>query len=728
MAKQSSLLPLNVAFLWHQHQPYYKNAAGYYQMPWVRFHGTKDYLDLLLILREFPQLKQTVNLVPSLLWQLQDYVEHQAKDNIWLLTEIPADRLGEREKRAILDNFFLANAETMIHPYPRYHELYLKRERITRQAAEEQIQEQFTTQDFLDLQVWYNLTWIGPITRQRPPIQELFQKGRHFTEADKQTLMQEIRRILAEIIPLHRELWEAGQIELTTSPFYHPILPLLIDSTVAKESTPEIVLPVPPFKHPEDAQAQIRKGLEYFESLFGRRPAGMWPSEGSVSEAAALMIARHHLRWIATDEAILIHSLPESGGANRIYRPYRFQRGSRSIVIFFRDHQLSDAIGFVYSGWEAEKAVEDFISRLCAIRKRIVEEAGEEALRHHLVSVILDGENCWEFYPENGLFFLRALYRRLSVEPRIRTVTFSEFLDTDPEIPTLPRLFPGSWINHNFNIWIGAEEDNRAWQLLQQAHEFLERMQKEGVLTPEQLEQAWEHLYIAEGSDWCWWYGDEHTSAQDLEFDELFRQHLMQVYEIAGQEIPVALYQTIKHAHFDRFATIHPKNLIHPVIDGRVSHFYEWVGAAEYDASHSPQTAMHQVSRIMDKFYVGFDRERLYLRADFLQPPEKLYEYVIAGKTPRQMTIVVSPLRGVMEKFVPREEAMHKTLLEPSFKLGKILEIALPFRDLELAPGDMFGFQFQIKQGGQLVETFPHTKIIEIEVPDRYYELREWWV
>ncbi len=719
---------LNVAFLWHQHQPYYKNNRGYYHMPWVRFHGTKDYLDMLLILKEFPEIKQNINLVPSLLLQLEDYAHHDARDNIWILTEKSADQLTAEDKIAILENFFLANVPHMIKPYPRYYELYMKNKYDARYLFEAERADSFSARDYRDLQVWYNLTWIGQVSRQRPAIQALFKKGHDFSEEDKTVLLSETRNILKDIIPMHKTMWESGQIELSTTPFYHPILPLLIDSNIARESTPDITLPSQPFTHPEDAEEQIRRGLEYFETLFGRKPEGMWPSEGSVSEAAARMIANHHIRWIATDEAILARSMGKKIPTHRIYQPHCFSGTGRNIHIFFRDHYLSDTIGFVYSNWQEDRAVEDFLSRLHNLRKRIVDEVGEEKLHQYVASVILDGENCWEHYPDDGRPFLRKLYQGISEDPLLNSCTFGEFLDQSSQNPKLYHLFPGSWINANFNIWIGAEEDNRAWDLLKQTRDFLVAKEQEGVLPPDKLSQAWEHIYIAEGSDWCWWYGDEHSSKHDLEFDQLFREHLMSVYEIAGGEIPAELYQTIKKTHFDRFSSIRPLNFIHPVIDGKVSHYYEWVGAALYEGRKMEQAAMHQVSRIIDKFYVGFDLEHLYLRIDFAQPPELLYEYVISAKTPRQITVVFSPLQGIIEKYETHGESIEKTVLEPRFKIDSILEAALAFKDLDLEPGVLFGFQLHIKMNGQQVETFPHTKIIEVEVPDETYEYREWSV
>jgi alpha-amylase/alpha-mannosidase (GH57 family) len=717
---------IKTAFLWHQHQPYYKNLKGYFQMPWVRLHGIKDYLDMILVLKEFPEIKQMVNLVPSLLYQLKDYVDYGVKDNIWLLTNKPTGDLSIREKQAVLENFFMAHYEHMIKPYPRYNELYKKYyQEVNHLALFEQVR-QFSDQELTDLQVWFNLTWVGILSRERPKIKALFEKGRNFNEVDKEVLLQEHLNIIRDIFSTYKEMWESGQIELSTTPYYHPILPLLVDSSIGKVSDSHIQLPEREFRHPEDAEKQLNKGLEYFERIFGRKPAGIWPSEGSVSEAVAEIISKFQIRWIATDEEILSKSMGEKYKSTSLYQPYQYKNGNKFLNIFFRDHELSDAIGFVYGGWDEDKAVNDFITRLLAIRSRIVSSAAESDLPKYIISIILDGENCWEFYKNDGKDFLRKLYGSIVAEPLIETVNYSEFLDKNSDIPQLQKIHPGSWINSNFNIWIGSSEDNRAWDLLKETRDYLFEKQKEGSYPQELVDEAWEQVYIAEGSDWCWWYGDEHSSAQDLEFDLLFRQHLIKVYEIFGDEVPIDLYQNIKKRHYSRFKSIAPLYLIAPIIDGKSSHYFEWNGAAIYDGSKLPQSAMHQVSRLIDKVFVGFNLENLYLRIDFLSSPNPMYEYVISIKIPNPMTLVLSPLKGVIEKFQSENGKFRKTTLNPALKLDTILEAAVSFADLEIVSREKLGFQIQIKEKNQTIERFPSMNIIEIEVPDENYNLRDW--
>jgi alpha-amylase/alpha-mannosidase (GH57 family) len=719
---------LGLAILWHQHQPYYKSSSGVYQMPWVRFHSTKDYLDLLLVLQEFPKIKQNFNLVPSLLAQIQDYAENGATDLVWDLTEKPADKLNPEEKKKILKNFFIININNMVKPYPRYYELYLKLKNFIKDESIDQHYQAFSNEDYRDLQIWYNLSWVGVESRRKPELARLYKKDRMFTEADKKTLLKEIRLLMGKIIPTFKKMWENEQLELSTSPFYHPILPLLCNTGVGRESAPSIPLPQQPFVYPEDAEIQIEKGLAYFDKLFGRKPLGMWPSEGSVSMETLEIIARQGLQWAATDEGILANSLREEFSQTRIYQPYLLHTGKNDIHLFFRDHYLSDAIGFVYSNWPYEQAVSDLLGRLHAIRKLLIDQQGEDSLSRFVVPIILDGENCWEYYADDGKPFLRHLYQTITNDELVESLTFSQVLRRNKKPEKLTTIHPGSWINSNFNIWIGSEEDNRSWDILLQTRQFLVNQQNEGIHAEEVIQQAWEKIYIAEGSDWNWWYGEEHSSANDMEFDSLYREHLMEIYQLLNHEIPPILYQTIKRRHYDHFQSYKPKNFITPVLDGRSSHFYEWVGAAVYDIAKTPQSSMHQVTRILDKLYVGFNAKTLFVRLDFLSKPDPLVEFVLAVKRPRPVTIVLSPLRGVIEKFELEDEIHKRDSLRPAFKIDRLLELGISFKDLKLKPADILGFQLLVKLNGKPLEEFPRMNLIELEVPSQEFDLIEWSV
>ncbi|MCD4728783.1 MAG: hypothetical protein K8R46_14050, partial [Pirellulales bacterium] len=497
-----------LAFLWHQHQPYYPDdVAGENPMPWVRLHGTKDYWGMAMLLKEVPELYATINLVPSLLQQLSAYTDRGQEDTHLRVSRLPADGLSVEDSHYLLDNFFMVHPDQMIRPFPRYYELYKKRG-LSIDSAEKS-RKRFSKRDIIDLQCWSNLVWIHPLAfEQDTALAEFREKGRGWTEKEKQWLLDRQMELLREVVPLHRELMERGQVELTTTPFYHPILPLLYDKRLARRAMPNAALPTHLEGYAEDAREQVRRAVEYHEKLFGQKPRGMWPSEGSVCQGIIPMIAEAGIQWIGTDEEIL--SCSTDGWVSRdgeghlrnpemLYRPWRVEEQGRSLQIVFRDHAMSDQIGFHYQRYAPEQAVDDFIGKLEAIGSATGGNAGH---RPTLVSMILDGENCWEYYPNAGVDFLRGVYRRVVRHPKIKPMRIGDYLDQYPATDKLGHLFPGSWVQHNFGIWIGHSECNRAWDALHKTRRHLAAATARKSQPAEQLAKAWEELYIAEGSDW----------------------------------------------------------------------------------------------------------------------------------------------------------------------------------------------------------------------------------
>lgn len=538
---------MRIGFLWHQHQPHYKIGDSFL-LPWVRLHATKDYYDVIAgALERFPQIRQTVNLAPTLIDQLADYTHNGCSDAVLKLSAPEAASLTAHQKRGILQSFFLCNVPRMIDPYPRYAELYgyINRNPADAAAVAAAVQ-QMNVQDWLDLQVWYNLTWIGPYSACGDPFARLLRKGAGFTEADKTELLTAGMQLMADVIPSYRRLSDAGQIELSVTPYYHPILPLLCDISSALESLPDATLPAAPIQWPEDARWHVGQALDCFQRTFGQAPQGMWPAEGAVSTQALDLIAGAGLRWVATDEGILRRTLGGEYNDLDKYFPYTLNTACGPLRVIFRDNRLSDDIGFVYSSWPAQDAAQDFVNKLLHIRERIIRERGPEALDDALVPVILDGENCWEYYQDNGRPFLEALYSLLSDSPYLHTVTISQALAETARAPhrTLQHIHAGSWINADFAIWMGHHEDITAWEQIAAARTVLTGAA--GTITPEQFSQAMGHIYAAQGSDWFWWYGTEHNSPNDADFDALFRWHLLKVYQITGLNPPAILTRPIK--------------------------------------------------------------------------------------------------------------------------------------------------------------------------------------
>ncbi len=724
-----------LAFFWHQHQPYYPDDVGNENpMPWVRLHGVKDYWGMAAILDEFPEMRCTINLVPSLLKQIRAYTEEGRRDRHFEVSAKPADGLTQEDVVYLLDNFFMAHVDRMIRPFPRYFELYTKRGFGIDTA--EQAAKRFTRRDLLDLQCWANLSWIHPVAFERDPeLAEFRDKGRGWSEDEKAWLLDRQLALLAEVIPLHKKLAERGQIEITTTPFYHPILPLLWDKRLARQAMPDVPLPQHLDGYPEDVAAHLNSAVAYHTEVFGTPPRGMWPSEGSVCQAIIKSIAETGIQWIATDEEILTASTDgwvsrnESGylrNPEMLYRPWRVAEDGRELQIVFRDHALSDQIGFHYQRFDPLHATADLIGRLEDIGRATTSQSRQ---RPTLVNITLDGENCWEYYANGGVDFLRELYRRVLAHPQISPVRIGDYLDNFPATDRIRNLFAGSWIQHNFAIWIGHPECNRAWDLVHQTRSDLVRLVKEKPVDPKLVKQAWEELYIAEGSDWYWWFGDSHVTAQKDLFDRLFRKHLQNVYLLLGEEPPAELAKPVSLGLAHRVHT-QPTGLLRVKVDGKHSYF-EWINAGRYESRGARGTmTMTQRSRISD-LYFGFDAENFFLRLDpstdrAIDALREVEAVRVHFYQPEDYQVMIyPPWKGecpteIVRKGKPRKRAKIAAAAD------RILELAVRLSDLNLNADDPLQFCVELLHDGQAIERLPHEGAIETTVPSPDYEMIMW--
>ncbi|MDQ7779347.1 MAG: glycoside hydrolase family 57 protein, partial [Planctomycetota bacterium] len=614
-----------LALLWHQHQPYYYDASTReLAMPWVRLHGIKDYYGMAALAEEFPRIRVNINLVPSLVRQLEMYVKGEAEDKALRISRKPAESLEAGERAYMLENFFRAQPNTMIAPHTRYSELWDKAKSIGKRGMTAVVRK-VSRQDFLDLQVWATLAWFHPLKLERDAeLAALHRKSRGYSEEDKTLMFAKQAETLASVVPLHRRLQEEGRIEILTTPYYHPILPLLLNMESAREAMPDVKLPPERSDLAVDADEQVRRAVEAYKGWFGVAPRGVWPAEGSVSPDTLRCFERYGFEWFATDEEILAATIERQGispdktrrlvGSGFLYRPYAVQVGSRPLGCIFRDKRLSDLIGFHYKNSDQVRAAEDLVAQVREIGRR-------SSNKPTLVSIILDGENAWEHYPDNGIRFLKHLYKLLSESEDIETVRVADFLREHPPKETLQSIFSGSWINRNFAIWVGHEEDNRAWSLLARAREALTNAGEEAKKRAGEanLALAWEELYIAEGSDWFWWFGDDHSSPLDDQFDALFRRHLANAYRFAGLEVPVHMSEPIKRVRSVEDGNP-PWEWLNVTVDGRKTHYFEWVGAGHFRVVRQ-RGAMDRSARcfMTDVFY-GFGQGRLYFRIDASGP------------------------------------------------------------------------------------------------------------
>lgn len=731
--------PLHVLILWHMHQPVYREPDSRdYLLPWVRLHAVKDYFDMVHVLEDFPDVHVTFNLVPSLVEQLRDYVDNGAEDDFLQISLKPAAKLTLEDKIFLLKNFFSLNFDNMIQPYPRYKELFEKRGYVVEPEQLRTKAEHFTEQDFRDLQVWYNLAWSGEALKSRTEIRTLIQSGRSFTEADKQKFFAVHRAFMGEILPAYRKAADEGRIEISTSPFFHPILPLLCNINSAREALPNLELPLHDFHYAEDARWHIRQAVLSHERSFGRPPRGLWPSEGSVSDEILPIIRDAGFDWIATDEEILQASLRRSGlldegsapPVDARYGNYACRTPGGPLRVFFRDHLLSDMIGFTYSTYDGEAAAEDLVSRLMLIRKMLPDDD-----RRFAVPIILDGENAWEYYPENGIRFLRAFYSRISASPYLEAVTFSEYLDRTDDPQVLPRIRAGSWIYGTFSTWVGHPEKNRAWDLLAGTRKKLEERRLDPAAGPgeeERLKEAHKALMAAEGSDWFWWYGEDHFSEYDREFDQLFRSHLQTTWRRMGLEPPEEFFKPIIQKTA-RFRVQRPFELITPTLDGIITDYFEWLAAGYFSNQYS-FTTMQQVHRIFSGFWYGFDHENLYIRLDvdntILNDRKYAFRVDVVFRKPGNVFFrMVKDAGAGTLKFerVRQDEAGRETDLRsiPLVGVDRIVELGIPFSEVGAKENQGIEFALKIYIGNNLAEQMPHdgylSQKIAIDDLERYY-------
>ena len=758
---------VHLTILWHMHQPQYKDpATGEYRLPWTRLHALKDYWGMVKMMEEFPTVHATFNFVPLLAEQIEEYASGEFKELWFEIAFSDAASLTFEQRKAALERAFQVN-DLFLRRWPRFGEL---RSRLNSSGVEA-CAAYWNAGDWRDLQVLSQLAWMDEeYLKKDPVVRGLSEKGSGFSEEDKAALLDKQYELLAAVLPEYRLAAARGQIEISTTPYYHPILPLLCDSDIASVANPHTPRPVPAFRYPEDAREQLARAVAYHERVFGQKPAGLWPSEGSVSDQALEIAMELGFKWFATDEGVLgrtknigfwrdTNGYPENGA--ELYTPWRLRRNGREMTGFFRDHYISDLAGFVYSRMGAQAAAEDLHRRIRAIGDR--EPRGRTAT----VSVILDGENAWEYYPENGREFLREFYRRVENDSEIFAYTMSEAMEAATDQPMLDGIFPASWINANFDVWIGHGEDVHAWDLLRDAREAYQRAverarleenpasaaaaiakkrasrsggkgAKEAEKAPAaardggaadpaviaQLTRAFESVLAAEGSDWCWWYGPEHGSQNDADFDTLYRKHLSEIYRALGEPAPDALARPIKRAP-ERGQNIPPQAFLEVEITGSESSYFEWLGAGIYTTSRQGG-AMHGRLYALAEFLYGFGKDRMFLRVDpFSEAVESMKEFqlrvTIWGSKETRITLRVENRRltGVIV------ERAGICLLDPKqfvkAAYDKIIEISIARGLFELSDRRELLLSVALWSGGLPVDVLPVEGMLSIALGEESF-------
>ncbi len=680
---------------------------------------------MVAMLKEFPKFHATFNVVPSLGMQLEEYASGEFNEPWFSLAFKSADDLTREDKAEILARAFQVNHERLMSRWPRFVELY----EWSQPAGGAQAQVSFTQRDWRDLQLLSQLAWMEETWFEKDSVvSRLASKGKEFTENDKSALKAKQLELLGLVLPEYRAVAQTGQIELSTTPFYHPILPLICDSDIARVANPSTPLPRRAYRHPEDAREQLRRACEYHERVFGAKPAGLWPSEGSVSDQALTIAAEEGFQWFGTDEGVLGRTLNAGffrdakgipANADRLYQPLRVQLGGNPMTGLFRDHHLSDLIGFVYSRMDGKAAAADLHGRLRELGEHV------QTSQPLTVCLFLDGENAWEYYPGNGREFLREFYGRIQGDQDFRALTATEAIAAAGHIPTNPGIFPASWISANFDVWIGHSEDVAAWELLWDAREAYgkaadaQKQGRDGAPTETALKEAMESLLAAEGSDWCWWFGPEHSTANDAEFDALYRKHLTAVYLALGQVAPQELAKPIKRQP-EHALQLAPTSFLKIAVDGRDTSYFEWLGAGLY----SPERrggAMHGRTFYLHELRYGFEEDRFCVRVDpFLDLLGELEdcEFRITIGTAEEINVVVKLMRGHLQEFAVEKGRLcllnPKSVAEASF--DRILEVSIHRSELSLKGQTKLRLGVALWHCGLPVDVLPAEGYLEVQL------------
>lgn len=599
---------LSLAIYWHMHQPVYE-LEGTYLMPWVRLHAVKDYLDMLLFLEKFPKLKLNFNIVPALLDSIIDYGENNVNDIHSELTVMDTDNLSAEEKSFIINNFFNTKFETMVYKNETYRNLYQKRFSKDNFDIDD-----FNAQEYADLMAVFNLVWIDPVHFDRyPRLRELWDKKFCYSQEDRAEILEIQRQIIREIIPTFKKYIQEGRIELTTSPYYHAILPILIDAkSAAKTGLTSLGLPEK-LGMGDDARTQIKAALDRIEDVFGVRPQGMWPPELCIGPKTLTVFAHQGIKWTISDEGILSSSLnfdfirDFKGNLSDPYhllKVYNYQTKKSDIKVIFRDRSIPNLINFEYAGINADMAAGDLYEKIKTIQNKLLVSPDDT----HLLTIASDCENCWENYQNDGIEFLEKIYGLLEQDDTLETVLISDYVEKEKHIKNLKKIYSGSWIDKTFQYWIGEPEKNKAWAALKNTKDDFQEFVVNNKNYPDIL-KAKRELLIAQGSDWFWWYGEPNNSGQDFLFDYMFRERLKHVYTILGLQYPEYLDTSIITKIEVPFRK--PKRTISPRLDGLNTSSDDWYNAGSIAMLDGP---VFRENKNVDKIDFGCDHDNIYFR------------------------------------------------------------------------------------------------------------------
>jgi len=665
------------------HQPDYRDESGVIQMPWVFLHSIKDYFDMPWMMARHENIKATFNITPPLIEQIKLYYENPCKNDYFLqLWYKDVNYLNQDERAWMIKICKSAQFDTMVAPLEHFKYLFQK--------------ENLNNAELFDLQVLFILSWCGVYLRQNDEtVSSLIKKGHSYNFDDKTILLETLREFIKGIFSYYKSLHTKGRISISTTPLNHPILPLLMDMQNAKIANQSTNIPQSSQPLAHDAYLQVSRAIDLFEETFEFKPEIFWPAEGAVDIKSVNLLKEFGIKAIATDEAILFKSLQNDDRKN-LYHSYDFN----GMCMGFRDHGLSDLIGFTYRFWDAKKASDDFINALENINNE-----DENAC----VFVILDGENAWEFYKNNGFDFFNTLYEKINKTQWCNTINMDEILKTKQK--KLPNLSPGSWINGEFNTWVGHTEKTKAWDLIYLTKRDYQRHEQN--IDEKTKEKITKHFLAAECSDWFWWYGDDHHTDFGAEFDILFRGHLISIYNLLQIAPPSDLYKSILKDESTQDFYLPPTSYITPNINGAHNSFFEWLECGVIDETKLFST-MDKARGPIEKIYYGQDEEFVYF--SFSASPKELLEC-------KSLTILVDSCELKLD--IPIKIGMKsiKKRLHVDYAFDKLLELKIKKQKDWKSEID---FRFELNRDKRVIQTLPGFGELEIDLEANYNQ--NWFV
>lgn len=701
--------PLHVSLIWIYNLPYVKDVNGNFALPIIRQYLQRDYIDMIKISRKYPNLRISFNIVPHLIEQLSDYVFNNATDYTWILSQKPADELTITEKDFILTHFFKGVDNVIIAPYPRYRELYEKKTELDKKGYMDGVSPYFSTAEIRDLQIWHNMAWIGKESQQDTLIDRLISKDRNFTETDKSNLIDYLKSLHKSMFDLYEEELVRRRIEISTTAFYNPIIPLALDNHSVHTNS-DSHLPMRRFQGSELVKRQILHARRFSKRVFNQTSLGIQSPESALNAATLDLFAKLRFNWTVLERDHVDKDLaPEAAAFPFEYTTNNIHR----IDCLVNQWTLSDKFVHVYPNMEPRAAVADFFESLNEIRRQAIRVRSDSPPH---VTIAVPGDVIWDVYQRQGLEFLNALYNGFEAQDDIVTVLPSEYLRNFHLRTTIHTVH--SHAKNGFDKWMGSRPVNHAWDKLDVTYSFFKSKEHEGQFSEKTLKQVRQDLQIALCSHWFSSYTSEPTK-WDVYFDDQFRMRLIQCYERLYQKAPNSLFYNFKNESASLYNTLPLTEFIYPRIDGFDTGISEWVGAALYDVNKYHLEIGNQLYQHIETLSVGQNETEICIRVTFASFPPITTRFQLHFHSPDEHLIELQPMLSLSRRYRGQQDKWREEETDTTFELNEILEIVIPAAELNIQPKSFFSFQLQLMVHDEQLERFPSSSVLRVTFLDQ---------